>query len=148
MEQPAHIDKSDPSLFQFAEFKDLVKATGATFTALDQCRFGGQATKPTWVLGARINFSPLALRCNHGFKNYKSSKGDTYRSPHPRVYGEWVRGDTGRWQRKSAGLSAYPGDLNAAIAKAISSTTVSQKPSTVPVNISHGTKVPQGQLWQ
>ena len=148
IEQLAHIDKDDPSLFQFAEFKSLVNSTGATFIALDQCRFGGESTKPTWVLGARTNFSPLALRCNHGFKTFKNTKGQHYRSPHPRVYGEWVRDSAGEWQRKSATLAAYPGDLNAAIAKAVSAAEVTQCPSTVSCNSQSGTKVSQGLLWQ
>ena len=145
IEQPAHIDKTDPSLFQFSEMKGLVKRTGATFTAFDQCRYGGESTKPTWVLGARTNFSPLALRCNHGFKTFRNIKGQAYRAPHPRVYGEWTRTEAGSWQRKSAKLAAYPKDLNAAIAGAISSAKVTQSPSTVSANDS---RVSQGQHWQ
>ena len=74
IEQPAHIDKTDPSLFQFSEMKGLVKRTGATFTAFDQCRYGGESTKPTWVLGARTNSAPLHSGSTTGSKPSGESK--------------------------------------------------------------------------
>ena len=151
IEQPAHVQEDDPSLFQFVEFKNLVNTTGATFTALDQCRFGGETTKPTWILGARIDFTPLALRCSHGFKTFKSAKGDHYRSPHPRVYGEWVCDDAGLWHRKSATLAAYPTALNTAIAKAIGTAVVGTRSTSAVTNLQGfltKEKIPQGKLWQ
>ena len=65
VENPAHVAQADPSIWLLAEFKALSKLQCTSFVALDQCRFGGLTTKPTWFLYSRIDLSGLALRCNH-----------------------------------------------------------------------------------
>ena len=144
IENPAHVSQTDPSIWILDEFKALSKLSRTSFVALDQCRFGGRTTKPTWFLYSGIDLGDLARRCNHPYVNRWTDEGEKYRAPHVRVQCAWDVTAAGGWVRRSQPLSAYPAELNEAIADAISRITTEGAPPTETSNLGRSTKEP----WQ
>lgn len=111
IESPAIVFDDQASIFFFNEAQELLDL-GAVDIILDQCRFGGASTKPTYFRGrfpansisALGVWRTLELRCNH-------------EGGHPKLLGKakappWMRFNTSASQ-------VYPAELNAAMAKAI-----------------------------
>ena len=142
IENPAHINSDDPAIWLLHEYKELVKYSSAQWVAFDQCRYNALSTKPTWILFARADFTTLARRCNHPFQSYRDRGGNKYRSPHPKVPGQWDTAADGTAVRRSKTLAAYPAELNIALAGCIA-TCVVQKPALVQSN-----QGGQTQVWQ
>ena len=117
--EPYGSGSSPPTIFDFPEVKSLSESMGAQVTDFDQCMWGAETTKPTRILWWGVDFSSLALRCNHEKREWVFSdlRGRSCKAwaAHPPLAGRMR--DNGEPATKSA--AAYPGKMYLHIAKCI-----------------------------
>ena len=96
-----------PSMFELDQFADLQRQ-GAKTVVFDQCMYGASSPKPTQILYHFARFDGLAARCHHPAGSHAPTVG--------------VKTKAGDFATKA--LSAYPSQLNKAIADIISESLV------------------------
>ena len=114
------------SMFDFQEMKDLRDLQGVHFLDFDQCTMGASSEKPTRIVYFGIQISGWSRQCDHQpqyhWCDYKDASGhpvgEWQWGAHPRMVKS--RGLDGSWASKAA--AAYPKDMNAAIASAVTNT--------------------------
>ena len=114
------------TLFAFPDIVDLLQAPGVETVDFDQCMFGAETTKPTRLLFFKVNLKPMVkFKCNHPIQRWKRTLKDgsieVYMAPHESLVGRWRDNPvTGKRERASKALAAYPGELNCYFAECIS----------------------------
>ena len=104
------------NIWLLEEMKDLIRDTDAELVDFDQCRFAGEAQKPTRVMHYKCNGHLLEKFCNHAPQQWRDPvTGKCYWAAHERVVQRW-RAD-GR--RATKALGAWPGPLNESFAMLI-----------------------------
>ena len=93
---------------------------GAKIAVLDQCMYGADSTKPTQLLYHFARFDGLETRCNHPVVCQHLPNGKEVWAAHPPSVG--VKTNAGDFATKA--VSAYPSQLNKAIADVISESLV------------------------
>ena len=111
--------RSAVTMFSFECFQKLI-AAGAKMVYFDQCMYDGPTRKPTTILYKNVDFSGLAVQCNHPKVEQWDNKGHKYMAAHPSYVGK--KDSSGAFITGS--LSAYPTKLNVRLATLINETII------------------------
>ena len=97
-----------------------ISGRGAKTVQFDQCRYGAGTTKPTELLFFNARFDRLNAKCNHPVVAWRQPHGKKIWAPHRPCVG--TKTATGEFA--TSALSAYPEELNLALARIIAESLV------------------------
>ena len=128
-------DPQCASMFHFEEFEAVLTLQGVRFVDFDQCTQGAETVKPTRVVFLGIDIGHWEMRCDHPpcwqWCEFRDASGrhvwERQWTAHPRMIK--ARTMDGEWASKAA--AAYPGKMNAAIARAIAANTRWEQPTAL-----------------
>ena len=116
-EQPSKQDADHVVMYDLPEWQRLQKEHGARCTDLHQCPYGAETAKPTSIMSLRWDSTPLVRWCDHPkqwvWEPLSASSGYWVWSAHDRKVQQ--KSAEGGWA--TADQSAYPTDLNRALAQ-------------------------------
>lgn len=110
------------SIFSMPRIKAIAESghPGITEVNFDQCRFGGEATKPTRLLAFQVRYPGVdQSRCDHPLRRFLDENKQRYDARHRRVAGRKVVNDQGQEEWASKRLAEYPPPLCRALAEQI-----------------------------
>ena len=108
------------TIFYMEEITAVTRVRGVEQVNFDQCRFGADATKPTRIIGFKVNFKSLqSLRCDHPICEWVDRSGKTYKASHERVAGRFRVKEDGTKEFASKALAHYKPALCKVLAEII-----------------------------
>ena len=118
MENPE--PSNEVTIFKMPEILEVTKSEKVKEVNFDQCRYGAEATKPTRIIGFKVNMKELeGMRCDHPILDWVDRTGKIYKASHERVAGRFRTKKDGSKEFASKALANYKPALCKTLAEII-----------------------------